>query len=966
MKKVLIGIFGVLALVFVGLVITSNNQGEEEVIGVPPGIVIDSGYNATLSGTPFYIVTSDDENMYDDSLDTCAELGGEDDRQQGWYSVVAHQDGMTVREVVFEQANLEEGDSMLAVYYNPSEKSFEAMPNRIIKAAGGADLPLLDWNTVLEEGEVVVVNSNRSVDFCKDYAEAVDHEVVTVGSWNLVSRPDFDAVGYRSIWSVDFSGQNLNQFYREGDANFDPSSLEDDILYWVYGGELASEDNGSETEGSGTEGSGTEGNNSGNENGGENSGSETDGNTGTEGSGTEGGSTGTVIDVDPSIIDRIGDLFGSGNDDLVVIDQRETGGITLNPGFGGIDFGDFATGTPVFSIDDVFSVGGRGTVVTGTVASGEISAGDEVTLQCGNFSENFTVSEVDGEDSLAQGDEGALLFPSEVANQIDCNQGEGLALKLKDDRIDYKDDIVLLAPKNVDRRDPAISLQFGSRPDNREYVIFWEPSADNARTIRIRPRDDINDAWAGCSQIRVTVSGLTFQDGTNVEDGEFDVTVNDNGQCDTIADQPFEGMNNYQDFAEIPGTVRSVHYDEVGRGFWAINNNGQIFENFSQGDGEWRLLPGMTPLSRAVCTVPADGGTNNCVRNFVNDDDDFYVMAGETNQRIYSLIAWEGVDGRFYRYDYSGTNLIDGNVDQVEKFGSSGIDTVEGKYDAGNGEMKDVLYVRYDCDRAVTGTVGRNADPKAYYTCNIQRMTEFGDTIGLNGNDFPTAGDRFFASDTGALWSINSPQGEIYRHQLPNGGYDRINTSGRESFLSEIVFNGSNVFGINSARNVFYWNDLQTAWMEVRSTNQGSDRLSSAEHFGEALVRAEDGGGSFRLFELDCSSVQAPEAPGEEATVVDCRRSDERGVGHQIDVAGTPISPVQFAGTTYMTLNRSVDNIYKIERTSSDRRLRLVKGLGGAYGDNAEIKQVISAGQKLFVFVEENGRLSLSNMKIGE
>lgn len=249
-KKLMMYVAGALALLLgvSGVYLLTPQEEEFDVAAAPPGISIDTGYNATLSGTPFYIVSDQEEDMYDSSLETCDRVGGAAERQQGWYSVVAFEDGMTVSEVVFEQAEFSEGDKALIVYYNSEDKTFEAQPNRIIKDGNGGDLPLLDMDKKLKKGDVVVLNSNVSVEFCNGYKEAADHENVTKGSWNLIAKPDFADVAYRSIWSVDFSGEDLEQYFREGDSGFSPSTLSRNDLYWIYTSKNATTSAGSEME----------------------------------------------------------------------------------------------------------------------------------------------------------------------------------------------------------------------------------------------------------------------------------------------------------------------------------------------------------------------------------------------------------------------------------------------------------------------------------------------------------------------------------------------------------------------------------------------------------------------------------------------------------------------------------------------------------------------------------------------
>ncbi len=240
-KKKLYGAIGGVLLLVIGssAYFLSVSQEEEnfDVSSAPPGISIDTGYNATLSGEPFYIVSQEEADMFEAGPETCERLGGESDRQNGWYTVTAYEDGMTVEEVVFEQADYSEGNRILVVYYNSEDKTFEALPNRIIKSSDGGNLPLLELDKELQKGDVVVLNSNVSVDFCNNYREAAGHDNYVNASWNLLAKPDFSDLGYRSIWSVDFSGENLEQFYRESGSDFNPDTLSNNDLYWIYASE---------------------------------------------------------------------------------------------------------------------------------------------------------------------------------------------------------------------------------------------------------------------------------------------------------------------------------------------------------------------------------------------------------------------------------------------------------------------------------------------------------------------------------------------------------------------------------------------------------------------------------------------------------------------------------------------------------------------------------------------------------
>jgi hypothetical protein len=969
MKKLFLGFAALMLILVVGLVFGDDFQKVDvQEIGVPPGVMIDTGYNATLSGTPFYTVTEDDESLYNSSLDTCDEIGGAGDRQQGWYSVVASEDSLTVREVLFEQVNLKEGDNVLAVYYNSEIKSFEAMPNKIIKSQGGGDLPLLNLNKVLKKGEVVVVNSNRSVDFCKDYSEAVDHSVMSVGSWNLISKPDFEKVGYRSIWSVDFSGESLQQYYREGDSGFDTNSLSEAELYWIYGGNIGSGNtDGGDTDGGDTDGGDTDG--------GDTDGGDTDGGD-TDGGDTDGGEIGDGSGLNTSWLDSFKDRFGVGG---VEVDYIDTSGVTIGGNFGDVDYGDYLAGQPVMSVEEMFGISGRGTAVVGKVLNGEVKPDVDVTLQCGSFTGVFRAISVDGPGEATtakKGEEAAVMFDEEVKEQVNC---EGFfPLKLKDNKIEYTENIVLLAPKGLERNynNDVISIENsgmrirdlnGDGQANRDdlYDVYFNENAQGEyREIEIVVDDGINNHWVGCSQVRVTVKGLKYADGVEVPEGEFDVEILDNGKCGTTESEGFVGKEINQDFDEIAGTVEKVYYDEVGRGFWAIAENGQIYQNFSEGDGLWRLLPGMTPLSRAVCAAPADGGSSNCVVNLVKNPDKFYVMPGQEGGREYSLIAWEGKDNRFYTYDYAGTDVINGNVDMIEKFGDDLKATVEGKFKNSQGEYEDVVYVAYNCTNTVNNSVGRGSDSFTVASCRVQRMTSFGSKIGINGNDFSMSGDRYFASEVGDLWSINSYTGWIYEYDFGQGRFDQVTSSGSENLsrLSSIFFNDGKVYGINSAKNVYGWNSLDTIWEKIRSNNEG-DILTEAVYYGNGLVRAKDGGNQSWLFEIGCGSYRPGPAPGEPGSFDTCRL-DEVGIGYAIDVGGVPVSSIKHDGEKLVALEESSEKvIYAIEKENNVRKLKNKHGIyssNSPYAD-AKILQLIDAGDRVFVLLESGGERYLHN-----
>lgn len=246
-------LIGVLTLVFVvllglGLYMAKAPVVEEEAFDddqTPPLVSIDTGYNATLSGEPFYIVEDEDEDDFDDSLDTCNELETDANRienQSRWHRVVAFEDGMTVEDVIFEQIELREGDRIVAVVYDAENQNWMAWPNKIIVDVSGDNVELLDRKEVLKKGTVVAVSASRDVESCIDYEEIGDHENIEL-KWNLVSRPDYDAVDYRTIWEVAFgkrgdSGDDLERYYSASDPanSVSPSQLPGDELYWVYGG----------------------------------------------------------------------------------------------------------------------------------------------------------------------------------------------------------------------------------------------------------------------------------------------------------------------------------------------------------------------------------------------------------------------------------------------------------------------------------------------------------------------------------------------------------------------------------------------------------------------------------------------------------------------------------------------------------------------------------------------------------
>lgn len=247
----LIGLVTAVFVVVLGVVLLTTKEAPTEEVSfdpevAPPTLTIDTSYNATLSGEPFYIVTEDDEDMYDDSLDTCDEIGSDSDRielQNRWYQVVAYEDDMTVEEVIFSQIELREGDKMIAVTYDAENQEFKAMPNKLILNTDGNNVEILEFDETLKRGTVIAVSANRDADFCADYDEVGLHENIE-NKWNLVSRPDFETVDYRAIWEVAFakggdSGVDPERYYSytDPDDSVEVADLSTDLLYWVYGGE---------------------------------------------------------------------------------------------------------------------------------------------------------------------------------------------------------------------------------------------------------------------------------------------------------------------------------------------------------------------------------------------------------------------------------------------------------------------------------------------------------------------------------------------------------------------------------------------------------------------------------------------------------------------------------------------------------------------------------------------------------
>lgn len=247
----LIGLVTAVFVVVLGVVLLTTKEAPTEEVSfdpevAPPTLTIDTSYNATLSGEPFYIVTEDDEDMYDDSLDTCDEIGSNSDRielQNRWYQVVAYEDDMTVEEVIFSQIELREGDKMIAVIYDAENQEFKAMPNKLILNTDGNNVEILEFDETLKRGTVIAVSANRDADFCADYDEVGLHENIE-NKWNLVSRPDFETVDYRAIWEVAFakggdSGVDPERYYSytDPDDSVEVADLSTDLLYWVYGGE---------------------------------------------------------------------------------------------------------------------------------------------------------------------------------------------------------------------------------------------------------------------------------------------------------------------------------------------------------------------------------------------------------------------------------------------------------------------------------------------------------------------------------------------------------------------------------------------------------------------------------------------------------------------------------------------------------------------------------------------------------
>lgn len=81
------------------------------------------------------------------------------------------------------------------------------------------------------------------------------------------------------------------------------------------------------------------------------------------------------------------------------------------------------------TIEDVFSIRGRGTVVTGQIDSGTLKVGDEIQLQRQGFTRKTTVTAIDGLQKLLQqaqtGDNVGVLLNG--INKGDVKPGDVLA-----------------------------------------------------------------------------------------------------------------------------------------------------------------------------------------------------------------------------------------------------------------------------------------------------------------------------------------------------------------------------------------------------------------------------------------------------------------------------------------------------------------------------------------------------------
>lgn len=229
-----VGVVGFIAMFLLVFSFGSDEAGVDEVAVTPPSIKIDTGYNATLGGEPFYFVSSSDASKFDSSIDACKNVGKESERisnQNGWYQVVAYEDNMKVEDVIFKQINLPEGAKMIAVIYDNKLGSFRALPNKIISGDDGK-VPLLNMNDVIPKGTVVSVTSNASVDYCLSYMDLGLHTNVGTG-WNLVSRPDLNKVNFVSIWELAFAkGSNSIEYYPSVSWS---GLLPSNKLYWIYG-----------------------------------------------------------------------------------------------------------------------------------------------------------------------------------------------------------------------------------------------------------------------------------------------------------------------------------------------------------------------------------------------------------------------------------------------------------------------------------------------------------------------------------------------------------------------------------------------------------------------------------------------------------------------------------------------------------------------------------------------------------
>lgn len=955
-KRILYSLVGVMLLAMLGVVWVTYTETEnnDEALAGPPQLVTDPGYGATLSGSPYYAVSQSEEDLF--AMSSCNLT---DDRQNGWYEVVALNDGATVRDTIFKQAKFKEGDLFVAVIWNAEDKTFESLPNKIFKAGDGSRLPLLSLDKTLKKGTVIALNSNRDVEYCADnYDDTAGHENIYKG-WNLVSKPNFEKVNELAVWTVDFGQPGPVQKYPKLNASdADTKDLSDDILYWVYGGSDAA---------------------------------------GVTGGNNGGSQTGN----DPEILletlrtDGVaGTRVVNNNDELLLAEKEGTISMYVS-----------LTSQPDSDVELEFQLYENGSRVSNVAFAKEVAIRSSVGSTAFQTGQNFTTNnyatknnfvlvgidddkvEINNAEIRVVDKAGKMATRTFKVGIVDddvlnggavCTQNlvYGLILSVKDQAQNTINDALVVVTdasgNEVERMTGTIGFSQYTLLAEREgtYTVSISKSGYKSTSFEVTLEKDECHVVTQVAEIvmeNATTSGGTIiwnPNGTSLSDfinsggfidveivdtiyspgynfgdyfGSIDTGSNNGGGSSNGGETPATGIDSmdYISFNGLAGKVVKIEYDLVGKGFWAVHENGAIYENMTSGDKTWTEIPGLSTINRPS----SYGGQIDYVKN----PEDFFVIASSDKKK--STVVWVGNDNKLRTFTHNGSDIESQIITIKDQFGGNVKDAVLSK----GADGSDAVYASYACttgqlaESTGWGVFGTDT-PYRSSTCKFRTVAGSG-TV---GGEMSMLGNRLFGKeDLLQIWSVDSIDGSPYKYNFTTNVSEFKTTSGTRSSVEEIFFDRNMVLGINKSNKLYYWNELlptNGGWQEVKI--RGGESFDNVIGFSDGLFRSQKRGYE-GLYDVKCSDANAG----------DCLRSDETPIAVKIDSGEVPVD-IEVVGSDRYIVIENKGSVYRVADPKCGTPRECIRFLF-TYGEHSKFTNAVrvldleNADGKLYGLVTE-------------